>query len=82
MAKETSLCAPRSQPNDSPKYNPIFERLVLTSAKGSVEPLTGMLAYAEYKLDKCEWIQVNPDPTSEQLVAFISHYNKGVTETT
>ncbi|WP_256995300.1 hypothetical protein [Gloeomargarita lithophora] len=37
------------------KYNPIFEKLVLQEQEDSFERVVGMLAYANYKLEKYEW---------------------------
>ncbi|RJE76521.1 hypothetical protein CWB96_17955 [Pseudoalteromonas citrea] len=38
-----------------PHYNPIFERLVIDSSEDSKYRLIGMLAYADYKLEKYQW---------------------------
>jgi hypothetical protein len=63
-------------PNDeSSSYNQIFEKLVVSCDEDSVERLIGMLAYAEYKLDKHDWMRSNPGASPEQVEAFLSHYN-------
>ena len=59
-------------------YNPIFEQLVVETKNDSSERLIGMLAYAEYKLDKHEWKQENPNATEEETKSFLSHYNDRV----
>lgn len=40
--------------NNTPGYNPIFEKLVINTEEDSQKRLIGMLAYADYKLDKHE----------------------------
>jgi hypothetical protein len=64
--------------NESSGYNQIFEKLVVNYDEDSVERLIGMLAYAEYKLDKHDWMRSNPDASFEQVAAFLSHYNERV----
>lgn len=70
---------PPSTPNSTSfKYNPIFEKLVVNQERDSVERLIGMLAYAEYKLDKHEWMKQNPNASQQLLDAFLSHYSDRV----
>lgn len=38
-----------------PNYNPIFEKLVINTDPDSKYRLIGMLAYADYKLEKYQW---------------------------
>ncbi len=57
-------------------YNKIFEDLVYSTPQDSVERLYGMLAYAEYKIDKHEWMSTHPNHSKEELKAFLSHYTK------
>jgi hypothetical protein len=64
--------------NESSSYNQIFEKLVARYEEDSVERLIGMLAYAEYKLDKHDWMRSNPGASPEQVAAFLSHYNERV----
>ncbi len=59
-------------------YNPIFEKLVVSHEENSEKRLIGMLAYAEYKLDKHEWMSSNPSASASDLAAFLSHYNERV----
>jgi PHD/YefM family antitoxin component YafN of YafNO toxin-antitoxin module len=54
-------------------YNQIFEKLVIQHDSVSGKRLIGMLAYAEYKLDKTEWTLQNPTSTDDQKDAFLSH---------
>jgi hypothetical protein len=63
---------------ESSSYNQIFEKLVVSYEEDSVERLIGMLAYAEYKLDKHDWMRSNPGASPEQVEAFLSHYNARV----
>lgn len=63
---------PLSQ-NDLPSYNPIFEKLVVNLEESSEDRLIGMLAYAEYKLDKYNFICEKPIHSQEQLQGFLSH---------
>ncbi len=64
--------------NESSSYNPIFEKLVVSQEENSQERLIGMLAYADYKLDKHEWMSSNPTASPSDLAAFLSHYNERV----
>lgn len=64
--------------DEPPSYNPIFEKLVVSYEENSQERLIGMLAYAEYKLDKHEWMRSNPSASPEEVAAFLSHYNERV----
>ncbi len=64
--------------NEPPSYNQIFEKLVVNHEENSEERLIGMLAYAEYKLDKHEWMSFNPSASASDLAAFLSHYNERV----
>jgi len=57
-----------------PNYNPIFEKLVANSDEDSPERLVGMLAYAEYKQDKLEWIRDNPNASSLEKEAFLKSF--------
>jgi hypothetical protein len=66
------------QDDESSGYNKIFEKLVVSYEENSLERLIGMLAYAEYKLDKHEWMRSNPSASPEQITAFLSHYNERV----
>ncbi|MCC4273585.1 MAG: hypothetical protein DSY86_07425 [Marinomonas sp.] len=43
------------QSNPTKSYNPIFEKLVISTDPESKERLIGMLAYAEYKEEKYSW---------------------------
>jgi hypothetical protein len=61
--------------DEPPNYNQIFEKLVINCDPNSLERLIGMLAYAEYKLDKHEWMRTNPNPYNAELDAFLSHYS-------
>lgn len=66
-------------PQDEPSsYNQIFEKLVVSYEENSQERLIGMLAYAEYKLDKHEWMRSNPNASPSEIAAFLSHYNERV----
>jgi hypothetical protein len=55
-------------------YNPIFEKLVSNSDKDSPERLIGMIAYADYKQDKLEWIRDNPTATPLEKEAFLKSF--------
>jgi hypothetical protein len=54
-------------------YNQIFEKLVTQYDSTSSERLIGMLAYAEYKLDKTNWTLVNQNPSQDKIDSFLSH---------
>jgi predicted S18 family serine protease len=77
MKQEMCLSASTTH-NKSSSYNPIFEKLVASQEENSQERLIGMLAYAEYKLDKHEWMSSNPSASASDLAAFLSHYNERV----
>ena len=62
--------------DEPPNYNQIFEKLVVSQEENSQERLIGMLAYAEYKLDKHEWMSSHPNPSPNDLNTFLSHYNE------
>ncbi len=64
--------------DDSSGYNQIFDELVVSYEENSPERLIGMLAYAEYKLDRYDWMRSNPNASSDQIAAFLRHYNKRV----
>lgn len=66
--------------NTTSGYNPIFEKLVVGTENDSPERLIGMVAYAEYKLDKHEWKQANQNATEEETKSFLSHYSERVLE--
>ncbi|QCS48692.1 hypothetical protein FEK30_04160 [Picosynechococcus sp. PCC 11901] len=56
------------------QYNQIFEKLVLSCDEDSSDRLIGMLAYAEYKLEKCEWVKKNLSATKTKKDAFLDSY--------
>lgn len=64
-------------------YNPIFEQLVIDTPEASKERLIGMLAYADYKLEKYYWkseYRQHHDSVTvpQQAVAdFLLAYNDG-----
>jgi hypothetical protein len=64
------------QPDDNSSYNQIFEKLVVSQDENSVERLIGMLAHAEYKLDKYEWVSSKPTVTPIEIQAFLDRYNE------
>ena len=64
--------------DESSQYNQIFEKLVVSYQENSQERLIGMLACAEYKLDKNEWMRSNPSASPSEIAAFLSHYNERV----
>ena len=43
------------QSSTKSNYNPIFEKLVISTQPDTKERLIGMLAYADYKEDKYQW---------------------------
>jgi hypothetical protein len=55
-------------------YNPIFEKLVLSPDEESPERLIGMIAYADYKQDKLEWIRDNPTASPIEKEAFLKGF--------
>lgn len=56
-------------------YNPIFEKLVVEYKETEDENyLVGMLAYADYKEEKYEWIKSHPNYSEEQLQGYLDHY--------
>jgi hypothetical protein len=64
--------------DEPPSYNQIFEKLVASHEENSLERLIGMLAYAEYKVDKHEWMHSNPSASPTDLAAFLSHYSERI----
>jgi hypothetical protein len=70
-----SVLMPQDEP---PNYNQIFENLVVSQEENSPERLIGMLAYAEYKLDKHEWMSSHPNASLSEKAAFLSHYSERV----
>jgi hypothetical protein len=63
-----------NSPNQ-PNRNPIFEKLVLDHPDRTPERLIGMIAYAEYKQDKVDWIKAAPSASEEEVKAFLRIYN-------
>ncbi len=61
--------------DEPPNYNPIFEKLVVNHKANSLERLIGMLAYAEYKLDKYEWIRSKPSASPAEIAAILGHFS-------
>jgi len=62
-------------PTNQPKYNQIFDKLVSIYPDQSSERLIGMIAYAEYKRDKAEWMQSKPTASKIEMEAFLRSYN-------
>jgi ATP-dependent Zn protease len=60
--------------SSQPNYNPIFAKLVSSSKEDSQERLVGMIAYADYKQDKLEWIRDNPTATDIEKEAFLKSF--------
>ncbi|MBQ4863035.1 hypothetical protein J8L98_15215 [Pseudoalteromonas sp. MMG013] len=64
-----------------PQYNPIFEKLVISTNEESKYRLIGMLAYADYKLEKYQWKehyrQVHNDTSvpPEMVANFLLNYH-------
>ena len=63
------------------EYNQIFSKLVLSHKEDSAEQLVGMLAYAEYKLQKQEYCQNfheehQVDPGEDKIAEFIRTFNE------
>ena len=70
-----SVLMPQDEP---PNYNQIFEKLVVSHEENSPERLIGMLAYAEYKLDKHEWMRSHPNASLSEKAAFLSRNSERV----
>lgn len=66
------------RPDEDSSHNLIFEKLVVSYEENSEKRLIGMLAYAEYKLDKYEWMRSHPNPSPSEKAAFLSHYSERV----
>ena len=62
--------------NQPSSYNQIFETLVVSQEENSEERLIGILAYAEYKLDKHEWMSSHPNASPSDQTTFLSHYTE------